>query len=116
MREHVMCLIVAAAVAAMPVAAQNGAWFGTPLPPGASDPRKPIMKHDDAFAPLPVSFAKRPADHDDLLDGAALKADRSESMASRSSLSADDEVWGRRAATPAHAPSSGRSTNSRRPG
>jgi hypothetical protein len=102
MRKQLVWLIVAAAVAAMPVAAQNGAWFGTPLPPGASDPRKPIMKHDDAFPPLPVSFAKRPGRHDDLLDGAALKADQKRIVGfSLESLSAGDKVWGRRAATPA---------------
>jgi len=36
------------------LAAQNAAWFGTPVAPPLSDPRKPIMKHEDAFAPLPA--------------------------------------------------------------
>src|SRR6266508_1104687 len=56
-------------------AADSTAWFGTPLPPPLSDPRQPIMKYDDAFAPLPVQFAHRQGRHDELLDGAALKAD-----------------------------------------
>src|SRR6476620_10465761 len=105
MRKQLVWLIAATAVAVMPVAAQNAAWFGTPLPPGVSDPRKPVMKHDDAFAPLPVSVAKRPGrpgNNDNLLDGAALKADHKRIVGfSLESLAAGDTVWGRRAATPA---------------
>jgi len=86
----------------IPTAADNGAWFGTPVPPPVSDPRKPIMKHDDVFAPLPVAFAHRPGRHDELLDGAALKADHRKIVGfSLESLGAGDKVWGRRAATPA---------------
>ena len=40
-----------------PAAPKSTAWFGTPLPPPVSDPRKPVMKYDDAFAPLPAAFA-----------------------------------------------------------
>src|SRR2546423_11709543 len=65
--------LLVAAVAAMPVAAQSGAWFGTPLPPPLSDPRTPIMKHDDAFGPAPVQATHRTGRHDELLDGTALK-------------------------------------------
>ena len=55
----IVVLAMTAAVA-VPIAAENGAWFGTPIPPGLSDPRKPIMKYDDAFGPLPAQFAHRP--------------------------------------------------------
>ena len=82
--------------------ANAGPWFGTPLPPPLSDPRKPVMKHDDVFAPLPVAFAHRAGRHDELLDGAALKADQKRIVGfSLESLNAGDKVWGRRAATPA---------------
>jgi hypothetical protein len=82
-------------------AADSPAWFGTPVPPPLSDPRRPIMKHDDAFAPLPTAFAHRSGKHDELLDGAALKADHRKIVDySLESLSAGDKVWGRRAATP----------------
>ena len=75
-RTRLRLSLIVVAVAAMPLAAQkNGAWFGTPVPPPLGDPRKPIMKYDDEFAPLPVKFAHRPGRHDELLDGAALKAD-----------------------------------------
>ena len=74
MRKGVSLFLIAVAVGAV-MAAESPAWFGTPVPPGLSDPRKPIMKHDDAFLPLPVQFAHRPERHDDVLDGAALKAD-----------------------------------------
>src|SRR5438094_811462 len=37
--------------ASQTMAADGTAWFSTPLPPPQSDPRQPIMKHDDAFAP-----------------------------------------------------------------
>ena len=83
-------------------AADNTAWFGTPTPPPLSDPRQPIMKYDDAFAELPVQFAQRPGRHDELLDGAVLKADHKRVVGfSLESLAAGDKVWGRRAATPA---------------
>ena len=78
------------------------AWFGTPLPPPLSDPRKPIMKYDDVFAPLPAQFAHRPGKSDELLDAAALKADQKRIVGfSLESLDAGDKVWGRRAGTPA---------------
>jgi hypothetical protein len=103
LRKQLPWFFIATAMAAMPLAAQNGAWFGTPLPPGVSDPRKPVMKHDDAFSPLPVSLAKRHGrPGDDLLDGAALKADQKRIVGfSLESLAAGDPVWGRRATTPA---------------
>src|SRR5437762_8205829 len=83
-------------------AADSTAWFGTPLPLPLSDPRQPIMRHDDAFAPLPVQFAHRAGKHDETLDGAALKADHKRVVGfSLESLGAGDKVWGRRAATPA---------------
>ena len=64
-----------AAIGAGPSAQDKGAWFGTPVPPPVSDPRQPVMKYDDAFAPLPYRFAHRPGRFDELLDGAALKKD-----------------------------------------
>ena len=45
-------LSLSLAAFSLSLAAQNAAWFGTPVPPPLSDPRKPIMKHDDAFGPL----------------------------------------------------------------
>ena len=90
------------AAAAVPTAADPTAWFGTPLPPPVSDPRQPIMKYDDAFGPLPAAFAHRPGRSDELLDGAALKADQKKIVGfSLESLGAGDKVWGRRAGTPA---------------
>ena len=71
-------LVLALCLAAASLAAQSergGAWFGTPVPAAASDPRKPVMKYDDVFAPVPVRFAHRPGRFDELLDGAALKKD-----------------------------------------
>ena len=50
------CIAAAAIAAAQKESAQTKAWFGTPLPPPLSDPRKPIMKYDDAFGPLPTAF------------------------------------------------------------
>jgi hypothetical protein len=101
LRKQIPSFIFATAVAALPMAAQNAAWFGTPLPPGVSDPRKPVLKHDDVFAPLPVNFAKHPGRHDGLLDGAALKADQQKIVGfALESLAAGDTVWGRRATTP----------------
>ena len=100
-RRAMMFFMVAAALAT-PIAAENTAWFGTPLPPPLSDPRKPIMKYDDAFGPLPAAFAHRPGRFDELLDAAALKADQKKIVGfSLESLGAGDKVWGRRAATPA---------------
>src|SRR5689334_10748943 len=96
-------LVLAAAIVASSIAlsAQNAAWFGTPLPPGLSDPRKPIMQYDDAFPPLPVAFAHRPGRFDELLDGAVLKRDQKKIVGfSLESLGAGDTVWGRRASTP----------------
>src|SRR5262245_25388156 len=84
------------------LAAQNAAWFGTPVPPPLSDPRKPIMNHHDAFAVLPTHFAPRPGRYDELLDGAALKADHRKIVGfSLESLASGDKIWGRRATTPA---------------
>src|SRR5262249_13354056 len=67
-----------------------------------SDPRRPIMKYDEVFAALPTHFVHRPDKPDELLDGAALKADHRTIVGfSLESLAAGDKVWGRRAATPA---------------
>lgn len=102
MRHGLTVLLLALCGIVISTAADNGAWFGTPVPPPVSDPRKPVMKHDDVFAPLPVAFAHRPGRHDELLDGAALKADHKKIVSfSLESLGAGDRVWGRRAATPA---------------
>src|SRR5213593_345890 len=99
-RFGLLTLLVASA--SISGAAQNAAWFGTPLPPPLSDPRKPIMKPDDAFAPLPAHFTPRAGRHDELLDGAVLKTDHRKIVGfSLESLAAGDTVWGRRAATPA---------------
>ena len=99
-RFSVLSLLLAAF--SLSVAAQNAAWFGTPVPPPLSDPRKPIMKHQDAFAPLPAHFPPRQGHHDELLDGAVLKTDQQRIVGfSLESLAAGDKVWGRRAATPA---------------
>ena len=107
MRRGVMLfLIVAAAAGARgvqpDVAAQGTAWFGTPGPAPLSDPRKPVMKYDDAFGPLPTHFTHRPGRFDELLDASALKADQKRIVGfSLESLGAGDKVWGRRAGTPA---------------
>ena len=107
-----VALLLAFASATIAVSAQRGrgaapaepkttAWFGIPLPPPVSDPRKPVMKYDDAFAPLPAAFAHRKGKFDELLDAAALKADQKKIVGfSLESLNAGDKVWGRRAATP----------------
>ena len=85
-----------------PGAAEHTAWFGVGTPAPASDPRKPIMKYDDRFAPTPTSFTHRPGKFDELLDGAALKNDQRAIVGfSLASLEAGDKVWGRRAATAA---------------
>jgi hypothetical protein len=100
--RHLLIVMVVAAALATPSAADKTAWFGIPLPPPLSDPRQPIMKYDDAFAPLPAQFAHRPGKSDELLDAAALKADQKRIVGfSLESLGAGDTVWGRRAATPA---------------
>jgi len=102
MRNGLILFLFTLASAAMPIAADDGAWFGTSVPPGVSDPRKPVMKYDDVFAPVPVHFAHRPGRGDELLDGAALKKDHRKIVGfSLESLDAGDKVWGRRAATPA---------------
>jgi hypothetical protein len=90
-----------AATASWPRAQDRGAWFGTPVPPPLSDPRQPVMKYDDVFAPVPYHFVHRPGRFDELLDGAALKKDHKRIVGfSLESLGAGDKVWGRRAATP----------------
>ena len=102
MRNALTLLLIVAAAIAMPDAADNTAWFGTPVPPALSDPRKPVMKYDDVFAPLPTQFAHRPGRFDELLDAAALKADQKKIVGfSLESLDAGAKLWGRRAATPA---------------
>src|ERR1051325_9105856 len=102
MRDAVTTFVFAALAAlVLPLAADTGPWFGTPVPQAASDPRRPIMKYDDAFAPLPTRFTSRPGKHDEILDGAALKADHRTIVGfSLESLAAGDTVWGRRATTP----------------
>jgi len=93
MRNGLILFLLTLAAAAMPIAADDGAWFGTPVPPGASDPRKPVMKYDDVFAPVPVHFAHRPGRGDELLDGAALKKDHRKIVGfSLESLDAGDVV------------------------
>jgi hypothetical protein len=86
---------------AAPLTAERTAWFGLPPPPPASDPRRPIMKYDDVFAPPPAQFVHRPGKFDEILDGTVLKADQKTIVGfSLESLAAGDKVWGRRAATP----------------
>ena len=103
MHARAIVITLALGFAACSLGAQTaGPWFGTPLPPPLSDPRKPVMKYDDVFAPLPVTFPHRPGRGDELLDGAALKKDHRRIVDfSLESLAAGDKVWGRRAATPA---------------
>jgi hypothetical protein len=95
-------LIVVLCLCGASIAAQdNTAWFGTPVPPAANDPRKPVMKYDDVWAPVPAHFTHVPGRFDELLDGAALKRDHKTIVGfSLESLAAGDTVWGRRAATP----------------
>jgi Zn-dependent M28 family amino/carboxypeptidase len=95
-------LIVVLCLCGASIAAQdNTAWFGTPVPPAANDPRKPVMKYDDVWAPVPAHFTHVPGRFDELLDGAALKRDHKTIVGvSLDSLAAGDTVWGRRAATP----------------
>jgi hypothetical protein len=102
MRRGLMLLVIVAAAIVVPSADDNPAWFGTTGPSPLSDPRAPVMKYDDVFAPLPARFAHRPGKFDELLDAAALKADQKRIVGfSLESLGAGDTVWGRRAATPA---------------
>ncbi|MGD1093025.1 MAG: M28 family peptidase [Bryobacteraceae bacterium] len=91
-----------ASVMLIPGSAQTGPWFGTPLPPGLSDPTKPVMNYQASFAPLPVNFKHVPGRHDEILDGAALKKNHEKIISfSLESFAAGDKVWGRRATTPA---------------
>jgi hypothetical protein len=102
MRNLLMLVLLVVAAIAMPSAANNTAWFGTPVPPPLSDPRKPVMQYDDVFPPLPAQFTLRPGKFDELLNAAALKADQKRIVGfSLESLAAGDKLWGRRAATPA---------------
>jgi len=103
MSRRAVLIAFTVAVAFTSLSAQTtGPWFGTPVPPPLSDPRKPVMKYDDVFAPLPAAFAHRPGRGDELLDGVALKKDHRRIVDfSLESLTAGDKVWGRRAATPA---------------
>src|SRR5579872_6551079 len=87
---------------ATPAASAVGPWFATAVPPPLSDPTKPVMKFDDAFAPFAAKFAHAPGGHDELLDGAVLKATMKTIVGfSLESYAAGDKVWGRRASTPA---------------
>jgi hypothetical protein len=104
MRPHSSALALALLAATVSLTAQTTttAWFGTAVPPGLSDPRQPIMKYEDTFAPLPTAFARRAGRFDELLDGAALKRDQKRIVGfSLESLGAGDTVWGRRAGSPA---------------
>jgi hypothetical protein len=79
-----------------------GPWFGTPLPPALSDPTKPVMNYDDAFTPVAAKFPHAAGQHDELLDGAQLKAAMKTIVGfSLESYAAGDKVWGRRASTAA---------------
>lgn len=101
-RRSLVVVAVVLVALGTPHAQDKGAWFWTPVPPPMSDPRKPVMKYDDVFAPVPVRFAHRPGKFDELLDGAALKKDQRTIVGfSLESLEAGDKLWGRRAATPA---------------
>ena len=102
MRNALTLALLTAAAVAWPRADGTTAWFGTPGPAPLSDPRKPVMRYDDVFAPLPAPFTHRAGKFDELLDGSALKADQKKIVGfSLESLGAGDKVWGRRAATPA---------------
>ena len=74
-RSSLIVIAVVLASLVRPEAQDKGAWFGTPIPPPVSDPRKPVMKYDDVFAPVPVHFVHRPGRSDERRDGAVLKAD-----------------------------------------
>jgi hypothetical protein len=108
MRRQLITLCIGAAVAfgqaqtQAKTQAKTGPWFATPLPPGLSDPTKPVMKHDDAFAPVAAKFPHAAGQHDELLDGAELKKDMQRIVGfSLESYAAGDKVWGRRSGTPA---------------
>jgi len=102
MRKSLMLFLIVPAAIAAPSAEDTTAWFGTTSPAPLSDPRKPVMKYDDVFGPLPTAFAHRPGKADELLDASALKADQKRIVGfSLESFTAGDKVWGRRAATPA---------------
>jgi hypothetical protein len=103
MTKALLLVAVAATVLAAQAPPPSAAWFGVPLPPPASDPRRPIMKYDDVMGTVPARFAHRAGRFDELLDGAALKQDHKAIVGfSLESLAAGDKVWGRRAATPAY--------------
>lgn len=85
-----------------PAAKVDGPWFGTALPPALSDPTKPVMNYDDAFTPVAAKFPHIAGQHDELLDGAQLKAAMKTIVGfSLESYAAGDKIWGRRASTPA---------------
>ena len=80
--------------------AENGPWFGTPLPPPLSDPTRPVLTYQDFFPTLAATFPHRPGKHDDRLDGAKLRQDlRTIIDFSLESFRAGEKLWGRRAAT-----------------
>ena len=56
------------------------------------------MKYDDTFAPFAAKFPHTAGQHDELLDGAELKAVMKTIVGfSLESYAAGDKVWGRRA-------------------
>ena len=103
MRQRSLLSSLALVIAAMSTsAAGQGRVVRNARPAALSDPRKPVMKYDDVFAPVPAHFVHRPGRSDELLDGAALKNDHRKIVGfSLESLEAGDKLWGRRAATPA---------------
>jgi hypothetical protein len=102
MRRTWTLLAAQTSIAAASLLAQTtSAWFGVAPPPPANDPTRPVMKYDGGYAPLAAQFAHRSGRFDELLDGAAVKADHRAIVGfSLESLAAGDKVWGRRAATP----------------
>ena len=68
MRKALMLFVILAAAFALPTADDTTAWFGTAGPSPLSDPRKPVMKYDDVFAPLPARSRIVPGKADELLD------------------------------------------------
>ncbi len=108
MRNVYLLLLVAGIASAQarrgaaPAAPAVGPWFATALPAPLSDPTKPVMKYDDTFAPFAAKFPHTAGQHDELLDGAELKAAMKTIVGfSLESYAAGDKVWGRRASTPA---------------
>src|SRR3954462_4264831 len=96
MRKGMTIVMLLAAALAMPAAADNPAWFGTAGPAPLSDPRQPIMKYDAAFEPLPARFKHRAGKFDELLDEAALKANKKRVVGfSLKTFGAGNKVWGR---------------------